>query len=148
MATVSRDLPIAEITLRKYEKPYNLKGRDLMRKLCLSMGLLNPGDSRDVVVDVFSVVFNSSTPLSSKDIEDKVVFQRKSLGLPMRGITPPNIRRQIKRLRDIFLVERTGNEYKITEGQKLEEIFVEKIEQYYLHSIITRVKEYCRALQE
>jgi energy-converting hydrogenase A subunit M len=144
--TVSKDLPISEITLRKYEKPFDLKGRDLVKKFCLSMGLLNPGDSRDVIVDVFSVIFNSEEPLSSKNVEEKVIFARKTHGRPMIGITPPNIRRQIKRLRDIFLVQRTGNLYKITEDQELIDIFVEKIEHYHLHSIIERVKEYFRAL--
>ena len=53
--TISRDVPLNEITLRRYEKPDNLKGRDLVRKLCLSLGLLQPGDSRDVIVDIFYV---------------------------------------------------------------------------------------------
>ena len=48
--TISKDTPLAEITLRKYEKPYNMPRRDLIRKLCLSIGLLQPGDSRDVIV--------------------------------------------------------------------------------------------------
>ena len=51
MGTISRDTPLAEITLRRYEKP-TTEGRDLVRKLCLSVGLLQPGDSRDVIVDV------------------------------------------------------------------------------------------------
>jgi hypothetical protein len=146
MGRISRDLPLAEITLRKYEKPYNLKGRDLVKKLCLSMGLLNPGDSRDVVVDVFSVIINSDEPITSREVEAKVVFQRKSMDLPMLGITPPNIRRQIKRLRDIFLIERISSAYRLNENQQLAEIFVDKIEKYYLRSITERVKEYCRAL--
>ena len=49
---VSRDIPLAEITLRRYEKPYDLKDRELVKKVCLSLGLLQPGDSRDVIVDV------------------------------------------------------------------------------------------------
>lgn len=148
MGIISRDVPLAEITLRKYEKPYDLKGRDLVKKLCLSVGLLNPGDSRDVIVDVFSVILNSDEPISSKEVEEKVVFQRKSMDLAMLGITPPNIRRQIKRLRDLFLIERVGNTYRLTENQQLADIFVEKIEQYLLRSITDRVKEYCKALHE
>ena len=50
--TVSRDIPLSEITLRRYERPYNMSRRELVRKLCLSVGLLQPGDSRDVVVDI------------------------------------------------------------------------------------------------
>ena len=48
---VSRDIPLAEITLRRYEKPYDLNSRELVKKVCLSLGLLQPGDSRDVIVD-------------------------------------------------------------------------------------------------
>ena len=55
---VSRDIPLAEITLRRYEKPYDLNDRELVKKVCLSLGLLQPGDSRDVVVDVLSVLLN------------------------------------------------------------------------------------------
>ena len=47
-----KDIPLSEITLRRYEKPYDSSERDLIRKVCLSLGLLQPGDSRDIVVDV------------------------------------------------------------------------------------------------
>ena len=57
--TISKDTPLAEITLRRYEKPDNLSDRELVRKLCLSIGLLQPGDSRDVVVDVLYVMLKN-----------------------------------------------------------------------------------------
>ena len=56
--TISKDTPLAELTLRRYEKPYDLTGRSLVKKLCLSLGLLQPGDSRDVIVDVLHVLLN------------------------------------------------------------------------------------------
>ncbi len=59
MGKISIDTPLAEITLRKYEKPMVKNRRELVRKLCLSLGLLQPGDSRDVVVDVLQVVLES-----------------------------------------------------------------------------------------
>ena len=77
---VSRDIPLAEITLRRYEKPYDLTDRELVKKVCLSLGLLQPGDSRDVVVDVLSVLLNAKKRkmlLSSKEIEDNVIILRK-----------------------------------------------------------------------
>ena len=52
----SKSIPLAEITLRKYERPYEMPMRELVKKVCLSVGLLQPGDSRDVVVDVFGVL--------------------------------------------------------------------------------------------
>ena len=56
---VSNDRPLAEITLRKYEKPYEMSRRDLIRKICLSTGLLQPGDSRDVIVDIFYILLEN-----------------------------------------------------------------------------------------
>ena len=35
-----KDIPLSEITLRKYEKPVGLEKRELVRKICLSLGLL------------------------------------------------------------------------------------------------------------
>ena len=77
---VSSETPLFELTLRKYEKPQTKKERVLVKRLCLSLGLLQPGDSRDVIVDVFHVLFKSRKKkqlLSVDDIEKKVVMKRK-----------------------------------------------------------------------
>ena len=140
--TTAKETPLAELTLRKYEKPYELQGRELIKKLCLSLGLLQPGDSRDIVVDVFQIIFETKNPLDSEMIVKKVIEQRKKEKLPLLGIAPSNVRRQIKRLRDIFLVEKVGTQYRITENAKLTDIFTEKIEEFYLKTIVERVKEY------
>ena len=143
---ISRDTPLAEITLRKYEKPAGEK-RDLVRKLCLSLGLLQPGDSRDVIVDVFQVILeNPYEELTSTEIEKLTIKNRKKYKLELLGIAPSNIRRQILRLRDLLLVEKIGNNYRINEKTTLEEIFNEKIQKYYLDSIIKRTKEYVKAV--
>ncbi len=140
---ISKDTPLAEITLRKYERPTNLSERELIRKLCLSIGLLQPGDSRDVIVDVLLVMLkNKKKELSSLDVKKLVIDSRKKHKSAMLGIAPSNIRRQLKRLRDLFLIEKIANNYRINENASLEEIFEEKIEKYYLQSILNRVKEY------
>ena len=145
MSKVSRDTPLSEITLRKYEKPYNLSKRDLIKKVCLSTGLLQPGDSRDVVVDVMHVLLeNKNKELSSEEVKNLVVKNRKNQKLVMQGIASSNIRRQLKRLRDVFLVEKVKNNYRITEHAELSEIFEEKLEQFLIPSIITRIKEYLK----
>ena len=64
----------------------------------------------------------------------------------MKGVASSNIRRQIKRLRDLFLIENINNKYRISENEPLISIFEEKIEKFYIRSITERVKEYFRAL--
>ena len=143
--TISKDTPLAEITLRKYEKPYNMSRRDLIRKICLSVGLLQPGDSRDVIVDILYVLLEAKRDkkkLDSEEVKDIVVNFRKKNGLALKGIASSNIRRQLKRLRDLFLVEKIKNSYSIAEFDELNSIFEKKIEEFYLKSILERVREY------
>lgn len=141
--TISRDTPLAEVTIRKYEKPTNLKGRELARKFCLSIGLLQPGDSRDVVVDVLHVFLeNKNKEFTSVEVEHLVIENREKHSLNILGVAPSNIRRQILRLRDLFILEKNANTYRINEGATIKELFREKFEKYYLNSILERVNEY------
>ena len=146
--TVSKDTPLAEITLRKYERPYNQPQRELIKKLCLSIGLLQPGDSRDIIVDVLQILLTSKKVLTSENIRSFVIENRKKENLPLKGIASSNIRRQLKRLKDMFLIENVNNNYRINENEKLIKIFEDKIHSYYLNSIIERVKEYFNAVDE
>jgi len=145
--TIAKDTPLAEITLRRYEKP-SLQGRDLVRKLCLSIGILQPGDSRDVIVDVLYVLLKSKKEMDSQEIEKQVIASRKQHNLPQSGIAASNIRRQLKRLKDIFLVESVQNNYRIAEKAPLTETFEEKLEKFLVPSIINRVKEYFQAIDK
>jgi len=148
MKTIAKDTPLAEITLRKYENPANLNSRELIKKLCLSLGLLQPGDSRDIIVDVFLILINEKKKLSAKDIERMVIELRKKENLPLKGIASSNIRRQLKRLKDLFLIESVANEYRINENEKLLNIFEEKIEKFYIKSITERIKEYLKVIDK
>jgi len=149
--TISKDIPLAEITLRRYERPADLSERELVRKLCLSIGLLQPGDSRDIIVDILAVMVRAKKNqknLTSDEICHLVIQERKNLKLPMLGIASSNIRRQLKRLKDILLVEKRLNAYRISEHSHLVEIFEEKIEKILLSSISSRIKEYLKKIEE
>ena len=147
MTKISRDTPLAEITLRRYEKPDNLEGRELTRKLCLSLGLLQPGDSRDVMVDVLHVILKEKKELSSKQIEELVIKNRKENKLELKGVAGSNIRRQLKRLKDLLIIESISNNYRLNENASLKEIFEEKIQKFYLKSILNRIEEYIEVIQ-
>ena len=150
IAKISRDTPLAEITLRRYEKP-TMNDRDLVRKFCLSVGLLQPGDSRDVVVDVLHVLLKArqqKEQLHSEEVKNNVMDIRKDSKLPMLGIASSNIRRQLKRLKDLHLIETNANLYRVTEFSHLSEIFEEKVEGFLLKSIMSRVKDYLKKMDE
>jgi hypothetical protein len=142
--TISIDTPLAELTLRKYEKPKNISKRELVRKICLSLGILQPGDSRDVMVDVLQVMLEAKGELSSIEIEHRTITNREKYKLKLLGIAPSNVRRQLLRLRDMFIVEKVKNNYRIKENSTLISLFEENVEEYYLTSIINRVKEYLK----
>ncbi|MBD3248842.1 hypothetical protein GF336_02240 [Candidatus Woesearchaeota archaeon] len=144
---ISKDTPLSEITLRRYEKP-NLQGRDLVRKLCLTIGLLQPGDSRDVVVDVLYTLLKEKKEMNSEEIRENVITFRKEKNLPVLGVASSNIRRQLKRLRSVLLIEKTVNNYRLTENLSLSEIMDEKLEKMLLPSLIERTRDYFKAVDE
>jgi len=82
------------------------------------------------------------------DIVKKVVQNREAHNLPIAGIAPSNIRRQLRRLKDAFLIENIDKKYRLTEKDKCLNVFEEKVEQYLLKSVISRVKEYYRAIDD
>lgn len=144
-----KDIPLTEITLRRYEKPYDSSPRELIKKVCLSLGLLQPGDSRDIIVDILLVLEEARKQkvwLSSFEIRDKVEVIIKQNSLEIKGLAESNIRRQLKRLRDILLVDKQENKYRISEFAPLSESFENKIEKFLIPQTIERVKEYLNKL--
>jgi len=141
-----RDIPLGEITLRRYEKPYQASQREIIKKVCLSLGLLQPGDSRDIMVDLLLVLEQArqtTSWLSSFEIRDKIQAIRKE----EKGLAESNIRRQLKRLRDSMLIDKQGNKYRMSEFAPLSEIFETKIENFLIPQTIGRIKEYLSHLE-
>lgn len=139
------ETPLMEIILRRYESPHNLSERDALKKICLSLGLLQPGDSRDIIVDILLVLEKAKKgkrELSAVEVKDELLEIRKKNGLSLNGTADSNIRRQLKRLRDVFLVEKVKNNYRILEFMSLEDIFNEKIKKIILDAVLSRNEEY------
>ena len=148
---IAKDMPLSELTLRKYEKPYNISKRSLVKKFCLSIGLLNPGESRDIVVDILYVLLDSrkfKKGIKVEELAEKVVQLREQEHLTLQGIAASNIRRQLRRLRELFLVEKIKTEYRIAEYTTLRAIFEDKIERFVMPSTIDRIKEYLGEIDE
>ncbi|MEN9626014.1 MAG: hypothetical protein RL557_342 [archaeon] len=146
-----KDIPLSEITLRKYERPIGLEKRELIRKICLSLGLLQLGDSRDVIVDILMVLIEANKnkeKLTSEVVGERVEHLRKQYSLDTKGLAESNIRRQLKRLNDYLLIDKKNNEYFLIEQLSLQEIFENNIERFVIPQIIERVKEYLQALEK
>lgn len=142
-----KDLPLNEITLRKYERPYKSSRRELVKKICLSIGLLQPGDSRDVIVDILLALDNARKKreeMTSFTIIEQIEKIRKSHSLEIKGIAESNVRRQLKRLRDIMIVDKKNNFYRLSEFEPLSEIFEKKIENFIIPQTVDRVKDYLK----
>ncbi len=140
-----KDLPLNEITLRKYERPYDSSKREIVKKVCLSLGLLQPGDSRDVIVDILMALDSARAErkeMTSFDIIDKVRELRKEHSLEEKGLAESNVRRQLKRLRDVLIIDKKNNLYRLSEFEPLSEIFEKKIEGFLIPQTIDRIKEY------
>ncbi len=129
--------PLDELTLRKYEKPVRLEGRELIRKFCLSFGLLQPNDTRDVIVDVVSTLLQAKSPLSQSEIA-------KAVNQSGKPSAHSNIRRQMGRLSKAKLVER----HKALYALRPLNLAFEEHEKLYVPAIMERVKEYCSALEQ
>lgn len=146
-----KETPLTTLTLRKYEPPSNLKARELVKRFVLSIGMLSPGESRDVIVDVLHVMLSARKKkklLTSKEVTQAVISNRKRHKLVMNGIAESNIRRQIKRLRDIFILEKIRNTYRVSENMNLEEIFHSRIKPYLLNEILIRVSDYTKCIDK
>lgn len=148
---VVQEVPLTEITLRRYEKPYRTSQREIVKKVCLSLGLLQPGDSRDSMIDILLVLENARKErrwLSSFEVRDKVANSRAQHGYEQKGLAESNIRRQLKRLRDLLLVDKQENTYRLAEFAPLQEAFEAKIEKFLIPQCLERIKEYLAAMEK
>ncbi len=142
---VAKDTPLFELTLRKYEKPHSQNKRDLVKRVCLSLGLLQPGDSRNVIVDILYVLLNelkNKDFLTTPEIRERVIQFRKENNLSDLGCAESNLRRQLLRLRELELVEKKNNGYAIKEFMSLEELFSTRIKNFLLRDILDRIEQY------
>ena len=138
---VLRDIPLQELTLRKYEQPHGLEERELVRKFLLSLGLLQPGESRDIIVDIFHLFLKSRKENSTLDSADIVEeLEGKT------GASSPNVDRQIKRLKDLKLIEKTHEGYRITEFGKLDNIVSNYLIPFVINQSAERLREYAKEL--
>lgn len=131
------DLPLAEITLRKFERPENIDKKTLIRRFCISLGLINPGDNRTGVVEVFQTIFDSNEPLDAEQ-----VFELLEKKLALSGI-----RRHLRRLEERKLLDHKKTKYSIAESGNLVYSMKYALKEHIIDDIFNRLLEYAEALQ-
>lgn len=136
-----KDLPLQEITLRKYEAPAALSGRELSKKFLLSIGLLNPGESRDVIVDIFTLLIDAKKEKKFLQVE---AFLEALKDKP--GASAPNVRRQLRRLKELKIAEKLPEGYRITEFGELKPIITNYVSEFLVSPALERVRQYAEAL--
>lgn len=132
-----KDMPLQEVTLRKYEEPRNLDKRDLSKKFLLSVGLLNPGESRDVLVDIFSALLDAKKQKKFLQAEEFSVLLKEK-----NGASLPNVRRQLRRLKELKLVEHSATGYRIAEFGAITPIIEKYLVEFLVKPAVERVKQY------
>ena len=139
---VFKDTPVLDVSIRKFEKPTNPSFNMLMRRFCISVGLLQPGDSRDSIVDLLTLFFKAGKVKRYLTIEE---IYKYMLELKKGGCAQSNIRRNLLRLKDIGFVEKTGNGYRIREWLSLSEL-IDEFARFKIQPTLERIKEYAKAL--
>jgi len=142
-----KDIALDELIVRKYEIPDSNDERELVKKFCLSLGLLQEGDSRDVIVDLLLLFLKKRKEKKFLKSEEIVTELKKTVD---RGISEPNIRRQIKRLKDMMIIEKVPgvNAYRIVEFANLLTIIEKNVFGIKLTSITERIKEYAKLIDQ
>jgi len=141
MKKVFKDKPLSEITLRRFEKPENDDLKQLSRKFLISVGLLQAGDGRDIIGEIFHEFIASAKNKEYLPI-DLIIDKFKDFD----GGTPNNIRRHILRLKEMGLVERTDFGYRLKEFLSLKELFKKEIINGIIEPSIIRIIDYCEKI--
>ncbi|MBN1924126.1 MAG: hypothetical protein JW791_05210 [Nanoarchaeota archaeon] len=143
MKRVFKDTPLDEITLRRFERPTNEDLKALSRKFLISIGLLQSGDSRDIISELFYRFLTASKRQEFLDPET-IIEEFKQV----EGGTPSNIRRHLRRLKRLNLVERTAYGYRIIEFMPVKELFKTHIIDYLVTPSLDRIMEYAEKMDE
>lgn len=141
---VFRDTPVIDISIRKFEKPDNSSINVLMRKFCISVGLLQPGDGRDSIVDLLTLFYKAGRIKRYLTIEEVYKFM---LGLKKQGTAQSNVRRNMLRLKDLGFIEKTGNGYRIREWLSFHDL-ISEFAKFKVEPTLERVKDYAKALDD
>ena len=139
-----RDIPINDISLRKFEKPSGDNVDELLRKFCISIGLLQPGDSRDVIMDLLKLFIKAARVKRYLPPEE---IYKYALNFGKQGVSQSNVRRHLLRLKEINFIEKTKEGYRLREWLSLKDLFNDFIK-FKAMPTIERISSYASLIDQ
>ncbi len=137
-----KDRPLAEISLKEFEKPTSDYITNL-RRLCISLGVVSPGESRIAIVYILDILIKAREK-KQKSLDSYAVV--KELYRRNVKIVYANVLRDIRKLISVGLVEKRDNGYRIKENLPINEILKTFIKPYIVDKIFNRIIEYADAI--
>ena len=139
-----KDRPLSGISLNEFERPTNDYNTNL-RRFCISLGLISPGESRIAMVYILDVLLKcrkrNPEGLDSYEII-KNLYKKKV------KIVYANILRDLRKLMAVGLVEKRNSLYRIKENMKLDEIISDFIKPYIIDRMLNKIEEYARSIDK
>lgn len=114
--------------------------RGLVRELCIHLGLLQSGDSRDIIVDILHLFIRTRKEYQSLEVVSEVIKVLKSNKRDLKGIADSNVRRQLSRLVKIGILERTHRRYYLPRNLNLCQVFDQKVQPNFFVPLIYKIQ--------
>ena len=139
-----KDEPLSGISLNEFERPTNDYNTNI-RRLCISLGLIRPGESRIAIVHILDMLLKARKKnpdgFDSYDII-KGLYKKKI------KIVYANVLRDLRKLISVGIVEKRNNMYRIRENMKLNEIITSFIKPYIIDRTLSKIEEYAKAVEK
>lgn len=138
-----KDRPLYRVVLSEFEKP-SADYFSNLRRFCISLGLVNPGESRIGIVYILDILLRSRKDkpggLSSYEMIRKLYNNNVR-------IVYANILRDLRKLIAAGLVEKINGNYRIKENLDLLEILDKFVKPYIIDRILKKIEEYASAVE-
>ncbi|MBE5729585.1 hypothetical protein IHI26_00230 [Candidatus Parvarchaeota archaeon] len=139
-----KDKPLYRLVLSEFEKPSGDYFSNL-RRFCISLGLVNPGESRIGIVYILDILLKARKDkpngLSSYDIIKKLYSNNVK-------IVYANILRDLRKLIATGIVEKIDSNYRIKENMDLPEILDKFVKPYIIDRVLKKVGDYASAIEK
>lgn len=139
-----KDRPLSGISLNEFERPTNDYNVNI-RRLCISLGLVSPGESRIAIVHILDILLKTRKKnpdgLDSYELI-KELYKKKT------KIVYANILRDLRKLMAVGIVEKRNGHYRIKENMRLDEIISSFIKPYLIDRTLSKIEEYARSVEK